>query len=383
MADYDPTGAASADTTATEVPDTSSADDLSLRESLEVAFEEPATDEVNAKPTAGERARDEAGRFIPKGERTPDPTAQAAQAQARGVTQAAPRPDPNAVAEAPPELKPPAAWKPEAREKWAGVDPSIKAEVHRREREFQMHLQQSAGLRDFVGAFESTLRPYEMFIRQEGSNPLGAIQYLMGMAAEMRIGTPHSKANMVADLVTTHGVDLRLLDAMLAQRFGLIEQGNGAAPPQGAYPQQPAQFRDPRVDQMLAMQAMAAQNAQEAEAQEIYQHAASFASSHEFFEDVRMDMADMIEMAARRGQVLTVQSAYEKACNLNEEVSKILRQREASSNAKGLTQAALRARRAAAGIKGDTTTHGSTVPANDTVRAALEAAFESSANSRM
>jgi hypothetical protein len=36
--------------------------------------------------------------------------------------------------------------------------------------------------------------------------------------------------------------------------------------------------------------------------------------AHEFFSDVKDDMADMIEIAARRGQILPVKDAYEKAC---------------------------------------------------------------------
>lgn len=365
------------------------ASEPSLRDAIDSAYEQSSTDEPL---TAQDRARDESGRFAPKPPPA-DPATKAAQSLSSApapapsqVTRPAPRPAPQgapeeAQGEAPaPELKAPAQWKPGAREKWGGIDAEVKAEVVRREREFQTHLQQSAGLRDFVSSFENIVRPYEMFIRAENSTPLQAVSNLFQTAAELRVGTPISKANMVAALCQQYAIDLNMLDGALAQRFG-VAGGNAQGGVQQV--QQPAVYQDPRVDQILAYQAMVMQRQQEQEHAEIATETQRFAEANEFFEDVRQDMADMIEIAARRGQVLTVADAYEKACQLNPEVAKIRASRQSTGNSRGLTQAALRAKRAASSVKGESSPIGRAIPENDTLRAAVEAAFESPGNSRM
>lgn len=364
-------------------PADSPAEEPSLRDALDAAFEEVSTDE----PLSDGRPRDEAGRFAPKTPpEAPAGPQDAAKPPAPGVTSPAPKPVPTApgtveqAIPAAPELKAPAQWKPEAREKWGTVDPSIKAEITRREREFQTHLQQSAGQRDFIAQFESIVRPYEMFIRAENSNPLAAVANLFDTAAQLRMSTPQGKAMLVAGLCRQYAVDLSSLDTALAQVFGIPTQGVNPA----VYQQQaPQVLQDPRVDQFLMQQAMLQQQSQERETAEIQAQTAQFAEDHEFFEDVRMDMADLIEMAARRGIVLPVKEAYEKACALNPEVSKILAQRQNPGNARTMTQAALRAKRAAASVKGESSPHGATVPQSDSLRGALEAAFEQAGHSRL
>jgi murein L,D-transpeptidase YcbB/YkuD len=184
---------------------------------------------------------------------------------------------------------------------------------------------------------------------------------------------------MVAGLCQQYAIDLQMLDTALAQRFGVSTQGVN---PQ-ALSAQPQQFRDPRVDQYLAMQAMQQQQAAERETAELQSQTAAFAEQHEFFFDVRDDMADMIEIAARRGIVLPVKEAYEKACALNPDVSKILAQRNGTNNPRAMTQAALRARRAASSVKGEPSPHGQTAPQNESLRGAIEAAFEQAGSSRL
>ena len=361
----------------------------SLRDDLDAAFTAASTDDPPA--AADGRPRDAAGRFLP----APAPASpqEGAQSLGQGVTRPPPRPAPQEGPQgaegvpAPPDLKAPAQWKPTAREKWGTVDPEIKAEVTRREREFQTHLQQSAGLRDFVSAFENIVRPYEMFIRAETSNPRAAVANLFDTAAQLRVGTPQTKAMMVAGLCRQYAIDLAQLDGALAQVFGVQTEGlNPAAAQQLAQraPQQQQQvFQDPRVDQYLYWMAQQQEQQAAAESAQIQQATQQFAEQAEFFEDVRHDMADMIEIAARRGIVLPVKEAYEKACAMHPEVSKILAQRQSATNPRAMTQAALRARRAASSVKGEPSPHGTTAPQTETLRGAIEAAFESAGPGRM
>src|SRR4051812_45434175 len=103
----------------------------SLRDAIDAAFDEHATDEVDehATPAESERPRDAGGRFAKAapGEAPESPAEARAQPEVAQGTAAVP------AAPAAPDLKAPASWTPAAREKWASVDPTIKAEVSRRE----------------------------------------------------------------------------------------------------------------------------------------------------------------------------------------------------------------------------------------------------------
>lgn len=357
--------------TDTPIPESGAEDDgkeLSLRDELEAAFQAEPTDD---EPPVESRERDERGRFKSKGEEPPQETPETPQAPPTDPTQGqGPSDTPIAPAPPPGDLKAPASWRPEIREKWGAVDTDVKAEIHRREREHQLVLQNSAQARQFVDAFEKTIAPYQVFIRAEQSNPLQAVDNLMGMAALLRTGTPVQKAQLLDSIISQHGIDVQMLDNVIAARmYGQSTPATGGQA-----------FHDPRVDQLLQQQQLMMQQQAQAEQVEMQQGIEAFASAagHEFFNDVRHTMADMIEIAAKQGKVMPLEEAYKKACKLDDGISKIMASRQTAQNPRALTQAALRAKRAASSVKGDTTPHGATVPKDDSIRSALEAAFEES-----
>jgi hypothetical protein len=328
-------------------------DELSLHDELEQAFEDEVepTDEARQ----GGRARDEFGRFAPKapGE---------GQERPQGAPQGQGGP---AQREAPAEaLRAPQSWTPQAREHWGHVPPEVQAEIHRRESEMGRVLQGSAEARQFIDAFSRVVGPYEMFIQAENSNALQAVQNLMSTAAALRVGTNVDKAQLVAQIINRHGVDLQMLDQILAGQQ-----------PQGGMAQQ-QQFRDPRFDQFLAQQqAMLAQNAQREDA-EMRQGLNQFAQTHEFYADVAAQMADMVEVLARQGSPIDLERVYMQACLMHPEISPILAKR--ASPAGGVRdRAVLRAKRAAVSVRSESTPGGATVPRDGSMRAALEAALES------
>jgi hypothetical protein len=351
--------------------------ETTLREDIDAAFTEHATDEVD-QPATGDRARDAAGRFARQDADDEKPPVQAPARPQAGSTAPAGTQPPIPPAPAPNgELKAPASWTPAAREKWTSVDPDVRAEIHRRESEGQRLLQDTAGLRQFAQQFDNVVRPYEMFIRSEGSDPLSAVQGLMNTAAELRVGTPQQKAHIVANIVRQHGIDLELLDHTLAQVLGVTQPGQQA----------PQQLRDPRVDQLLAQQQRQQWEQQQylqqqdaLETQTIQQGLAHFASTHEFYTDVASTMADLVDVATRQGQPINLERIYARACQLDEQVSTIISQRGGAQPGRPgvpqTSQAVLRAKRAAASVKGDPNPAGSTVPKDDSIRASIEAAYD-------
>lgn len=350
--------------------------ETSLRDDLDAAFEQHATDETaEPKPAATGAARDAQGRFAPsKAQEALSPAApegateqnrqgQQQAANANQANQFVPGQQQAAATPPAPELKAPASWRPEVREKWGSVDPDVRAEVHRRENEAQRVMQQSAQQRQFVDAFERLMQPYEMFIRAENSNPLAAVDNMMRTAAQLRVGTPAAKVEIVAGIIKNFGIDLPALDAMLAGQQ-----------PQHA-PQQPQQFQDPRLDMLLAQQQQAAQAQAQFENQSIRQGLAQFAQGHEFYGDVANIMADIVEIQTRQGMPVDLEKVYQRACQMHDGVSTIMQQRATASTTGTTSRAVLRAKRAAQSLKSDPTPHGATVPKSDSLRDTIEAAI--------
>lgn len=367
----------------TEIDTGTETQELSLRDQLDQAFSDtegtddapaqapaaPAPEPAPPAPADEGRQRDPHGRFAP----TAGPAPQGTQT-APGATQTAT----GGVAQPPaggmppaPEPKAPASWKPEAREKWSTADPVIRQEVMRREHEMQTVLQDAAAARQFVTAFENVVRPYEMFMRAENASPLQSVQNLMQTAADLRVGTPQHKANLVAGIINNFGIDVGMLDSILAGQLG-----------QGGQQQQQQVLRDPRVDMLLAQQQQALQQqAQQSEAatrSELEAFAAD--PKHEFYRDVAGTMADLVEIRAKQGQPVDLEKIYAQACQLDESVSTILATRAKATQANGNAQAVLRAKRAAVSVKGDSTLPGATVPNGDSIRASIEAAIDSVGN---
>jgi len=350
--------------------------ELSLRDELEAAFEQDPTDEISGdreQRDSGEgRERDQHGRFTKPAktatvtEITPGATQQAQDAQTQatqGQSTSTPAPGPGD----PKDLKAPASWTPQAREEWGALSPRIKAEVHRRESEANRVVQEGAQARQFISAFENVMRPYEMFIRAENSNPLQAVQNMMSTAAQLRVGTPHSKANLVAGIIKDFGIDIETLDGLLA---GTMVQGGGQQQVQ-------QQFRDPRLDQFLAQQQQLQAQQQQRDDHEMRNGLSDFASKHEFYSDVAGLMADLVEVRSKQGQQVDMEQIYKQACQLHEGVSTILTQRTANARSAGSSNAVLRAKRAASSVRTEATPEGGHVPKDDSIRASLEAAMES------
>lgn len=268
----------------------------------------------------------------------------------------------------------PASWKPDIREHWGALPEGVRAEINRREVEVQRTLQESAEARKNYDAVMKTVAPYEAFIKAEGSNPIQAIDNLMSTAARLRTGTAPELAQLVAGIVNQFGIG----------RFGnqFIEQLDSALAGQAPKPQQTSEIEQVLNQKLAPVQQMLTQF-QQAQAQQ--QHMAQqqavneveqFISQAEFGNDVREDMADILEVAQRRGINMSLQDAYKKAVMMNDNVRSVLTQRVQAQKAQSQTQAAHRARSAAVSVSGAAPMGGVQVPATD-VRSAIEAAIVS------
>jgi hypothetical protein len=267
-----------------------------------------------------------------------------------------------------PALKAPQSWRPELREKFGALPPDVQQEINRRERDMAVAYKQSAMQRQLAEGFQRVVQPYAGMIQAEGGDPLRAVDSLLKTAAALRTAPVQHKAHLIANMAMTFGVPIDALDAALA----------GQPPPQSE--QQTQQHIDPNalahqvrqsVFQDFERQRQAAVN------QRAQQETEAFLSSGkaEFFEDVREDVADLMELRARRGIEISLEKAYNEVVATHPKTAQVLRQREQASQANAAQASTQRARAAASSVR--TTPAASPAPKDTSLRGTLEAAFAS------
>lgn len=208
-----------------------------------------AEDDAHAGDDADARARDDQGRFAAKAGEA-DKAADAPGAPATGDAPAAGSPQTAGSSEdgqdgqdgspARDLNRPPSSWKPAAKAKWEGLDPEIRAEVHRRESDWLRGQSQLLPDAELGRSMRQVSEPYRMLIEAEGGTLETAVGQLLQTAALFRVGTPDQKAAALAQI---------------ARQYGIQTYPGGA---DAGYPQQaaPQAFRDPRVDELLQRQEM-------------------------------------------------------------------------------------------------------------------------------
>ena len=319
--------------------------------------------------TAAERARDDKGRFAPKtsisepskpGEESATAAETAAPEPSKAKAEgAAPPPSVPSAEATSPKFKPPQAWKATLREKWGTLPAEVQEEIDRREREITKSLSETAHARQFAQQFQQTIQPYEAIIRANGHHPMQTVGNLLQTAATLQLGTAQQKAAVVAQVIKGYGIDIDSLAQALEQ------------PGQPAQQARPPQHQDPAAIARQVFQEQIAQAQQARQAKELE----TFKTSHEFFDDVRDTMADLIEAASRRGQALSLEDAYKRAVALDPELSKVLDQRKAAEAARAQAEAAEKARAAASSVRSSPVAAGGAPKPKDR-REALAAAWD-------
>lgn len=309
------------------------------------AASEPVATEAKAEasevaPSAGAK-RDEKGRFAPAAAKasTTQPATATEQPAAPTARKDAAEGGPPPVATQP--TRPPSSWKPQYRERWEALPPDIQQEVLRVDKEIVSTMAQAAAARRFQEQFQQTIAPFESHIRAEGSDPIRMVGNLLQTAVALRTAPPAHRAQLVAQIVKSYGVPIDALDAALV----------GEQPAGGQSPN-----IDPRsIAEQVRREVLSGltQRAQQANAARAQQEAAAFEQdpANEFLEDVRQDMADLLEVAGRQGRALSLKDAYDRACRLNDNVRAVLEQRAAAKTAANAQASTQRAKAAGSSVK--------------------------------
>jgi len=370
----------------------------SLRDDVAKAFEQVESREApppdnKATPTParapdvppGERLRGPDGRFASQEGLQKPPAGPAAAPKPAPVSaplaQPAAAPKPGA---APPEpvqqqLRPPTSWKPGVREHWGKLPPEVQQEVVRREVEVARAMQDSARHREVLAQVQAVVGPFSQNFAASEGGALGAMQQLFAADHTLRHGSTAEKAQLAANIIKNYGVDIATLDAVLA----------GQQLPNDPNAQLAQQLRREMQQQLQPLMGYfnRVQGQREQALSQINDKAASEVESfgqdqaHEFFDHVREDMADIIDLHTARGATISLQEAYDRAINFNPQIREVVAKRAEQERANAAAAAAQRARRTAASISGSPAPAGAVPgPVNDDRRAAIEAAWDDAAN---
>ncbi len=332
---------------------------LSLRESLEEAFDEveevdkDEVDEVEAEPEP---------------EIEPEPEAEeASEGKEEPEEQAEEEQEPDVEAEAITEaIKAPNGWRAGAKEVWKDVPAAAQAEIKRLDSDVGRMRNESAEYRKSAESYTAAVQPFLPNIQAEGVSPQAAIANLLQTAASLQMGSALVKAQTITRLIGAYGVDVQTLSDVLTDTYKPTEEDRVNAAVD-------ARMRPYNEQQALQTQQQTYDEQKNRET--VHAETDAWSESAEFVKDVGVDMADLLDMASNRGQPLTLDEAYEKACQMNPDVRKILNQREAAARAKENGKATRKRKRAGSSVVG--TSSGKPGAMQDTsLRGALEAAWD-------
>ena len=263
----------------------------------------------------------------------------------------------------------PQSWKPAQKAKWDKIDPDVRQEIIRREREVTRTLSDSAAQRKFVQGFQEALKPFAPRFQSAGIPPAQAIQSLLHVDRVLATAPAGERAVMMAKLIKDYGIDIGMLDT------ALTGVNPAQTDPEAVIDRIVAQRMAP-VQQMLEGQRQQTEAQRQAEFQQTVSQVEAMSNDPKYplMDLVREDMADIIEINSRRGVDVSLVDAYNRAVNMNPEARTQMEAMASSTKAQQANSKAQRALGASLSVSGSPAALRTNVPATD-LRGTLEAAM--------
>lgn len=289
----------------TEDLDTTLANTLREIESRdEEPEEETGTEE---EEVTEERERDEKGRFKSREDKEEfEQTEEQAEAGQEEEPEQEDRPEPEEKSEG--LRRPPSSWSAKGKAEFGKLPSHVQDEILKRESDFHKGIEGYKERAEYADRISREIQPYEAMIRSKNSTPEQTVRNMLNTAYQLETGTPQQKAQLLLNVAQQFGADMNTISQALSG------EGQEQRDPQMQQLQQ--QFQ--QLQQQLQSQQQAAQQHSHAEAQssiEAFRNEVDEAGhpKHLYFDDVRDQMADLIESADRSGKKLTLQEAYDAA----------------------------------------------------------------------
>jgi hypothetical protein len=262
----------------------------------------------------------------------------------------------------------PQSWKKEAKGEWAALPLHVRQEIHKREADITRTLNQTAPDRQLAEQFKQTVQPFMARIQANGVNPLQAVEGLFKADLMLATASKGERAKYMADLIKQYDVDIEALDNALV----------GAAQPQSQQSPDIAALVQQQLQQALAPILQREQQTRQQAQQQVEQTVEQMALNpdYPYFDDVREDMADVIEINAKRGVAISLEEAYSRAVRMNPETVGLMERQSTMQTAEQRHLQAQRAKVAASSVTGAPAGAGGQMQVGDgSLRGAIEAAF--------
>jgi len=291
---------------------------------LESAEEKPAEEEAPK-----DESRDEKGRFKSKPEETSK--------QEERPEDVAPEPTetPAIEPQQEPRRNPFSAWKKDAQSALSALPPETQQYIIEREQQFHKGIEQYKADAYKGRSLGAAINPHMEYLNQIGVQPERAISKLIETERTLRTASPEQKNQMFMKLAHDYGVNIQNLTNT---------------------PFDPYKYEmESKLAEQQRMLQEISQSKQMAEEAQLNQTIEQFASQHEYFEDVRETMADLLD----RGLASNLDDAYAKAVRLNDDVFARVQQAQQPApqvqQVQRADQAAKAAKASAVSVKGSPT----------------------------
>lgn len=267
----------------------------------------------------------------------------------------------------------PKSWKAVPKEKWAALDPVVRAEVHRRERDMTRAAQEHAPVKKFVGDFQQAIQPFAQHYAPRGIQPLQLMQNLMQADVHLSTAPAPQRAQFMAKLIKDYGIDVNMLDMALSGQ----DPGND---PNAGFQRMLDERLAPLTGfvQTETQRRESVARAEQERAQTVLQRMEHDTENFPHFALVAQDMADITEMAFKRKVYLTPQEAYKRAVAMNPEAQAAEQGRSGQQRAQVAHAAATRSLGASLSVNGAPAPLRQEVSPDD-LRGTIEAAWANAA----
>lgn len=301
-------------------------------------------------------------------ENQPEETAEKPEAK----RETAPDADTKATQDAPAKAKgAPVGWKGDAAKAWETLPEAVQAQVAQRERDIAVTMQQTAGERRLAKNFADAMTNYREPLQQLGfSDPLTAVKGVMDGVLAMRSGTASERARAAASMLTSMQIDIKELDN------ALVAGGATQQPQQNIELEAMLDRRLAPVTNFMSQLEQQQYTAQQQATQQSVTEVGDFLNSHEYGDQVRNDMADLLDMAAARGQQMTLQQAYDKACVLHPEIAGKVDEARRQKQQEKTRESAEAKRHASSSVSGQPAGNGSNKKQPQSIADALNQAWD-------
>ena len=244
--------------------------------------EAKSAEDAENKPTDAENKRDEKGRFK--------------KAESSVVENANTQNEAEPTETSAPTRNPWASWKKEAQTTLSQLPPETQRMIQEREEQFHKGIEQYKQDAYQGRSLGKALAPHMEYLNQVGVAPEQAISTLIQAEKILRTSDQQTKTNMFMKLAHDYGIDVNSLTNI----------------PFDPYKYQLEQQLQAQQAQLAQIQ----QSRQIAEEAQLGQTIEQFAQTHEYFDEVRETMADLLD----KGLASNLKDAYSKAVRLNDDI---------------------------------------------------------------